>query len=207
MERTGSGIGGSLLSSRQGSPRTEHGILSTIPASEHFDNPLLTTCAPCLMCATLFSDAMLACVLCKLRRSRLLLIPWCLAQPKLTNLSWCESLPLHSIWQFELSVPRVRGRAQQTGIHDAWIRITLDLHVIHDAGCLQGWILQGAWDEHRQRALQPETGTPTSASHPWVLHRQPCCAWPMQTAASEQMTGTLVEAKLPVTPPQQDTGR
>ena len=48
VERTGSGIGGSLLSSRQGSPRTEHGILSTIPASEHFDNPLLTTCAPAL---------------------------------------------------------------------------------------------------------------------------------------------------------------
>ena len=60
VERTGSGIGGSLLSSRQGSPRTEHGILSTIPASEHFDNPLLTTCVPCLMCAILFFDALLA---------------------------------------------------------------------------------------------------------------------------------------------------
>ena len=60
VERTGSGIGGSLLSSRQGSPHTEHGILSTIPASEHFENPLLTTCAPCLICAILFSDALLA---------------------------------------------------------------------------------------------------------------------------------------------------
>ena len=63
-------------------------------------------------------------------------------------------------------------------------------------GCLQGWIVQGARDEHCERALEPETGTSTSASHLWMLHRQPCCALPMQTAASEQMTETLVEAHL-----------
>ena len=74
-------------------------------------------------------------------------------------------------------------------------------------GCLQGWILQGARDEHCQRALEPETGMPTSASHPWVLHRQLCCALPMQSAASEQMTGTLVTAKLPACLHSKDMGR
>ena len=115
VERTGSGIGGSLLSSRQGSPRTEHGILSTIPASEHFDNPLLTTCAPCLTCAILFSNPLLAWVPCELRRSWLLLIPW--------YSPFCHgarAFHLHSIWQrvrrsaccqLDLSVPRLNGQA------------------------------------------------------------------------------------------------